>query len=150
MKFIRRNYKRHPSIGKGRKKKHIWRKPKGRDNKMREKRRGYPATVSIGYGNSRKLKGKINEKTPIVVITLKDLEKIGKDSIAILGNIGNKKKIEIVKKANEKKIEIFNLNIKKFLKKIERKINQKKEAEKNSEKKPEQKAKKDIKEDKKE
>ncbi len=40
-KFLRRNWNKYKRIGKGNKKKQKWRKPRGRDNKMREKRRGY-------------------------------------------------------------------------------------------------------------
>ena len=36
----------------------------------------------------------------------------------IIGKIGKRKKIEMVKKAKEMKIEIKNLNIEKFLKKL--------------------------------
>ena len=56
-------------------------------------------------------------KTPIEVRNLKELEKVKKDEIVVLGNVGKKKKIELVKKAKEKGLEISNVNIKKFLKK---------------------------------
>ena len=67
-KFLRRTSNRYSKLGRKRKKKQVWRKPKGRDNKMREKRRGYPAVVSIGYK-----KGK--HKTQIIINNVKDLEK---------------------------------------------------------------------------
>ena len=117
MKFLRRNTNRKIRLGKNSRKKEAWRKPKGRDNKMREKKRGYPAVVSIGYSNTKELRGKIEGKQPVIVNNLRELEKIGKNQIVILGKIGKKKKLEITKIANEKKIEIFNLNVRKFLKK---------------------------------
>jgi len=46
-RFLRRLTNRYLKLGKKRKKKQKWRKPKGRHNKMREKERGYPAVVSI-------------------------------------------------------------------------------------------------------
>ena len=49
MKFLRRNFSLHIRIGKKRKNKQVWRRPKGRDNKMRESRKGRPPLVSIGY-----------------------------------------------------------------------------------------------------
>ncbi len=48
-KFLRRIHNRYSKLGRRRKKKQIWRRPTGRDNKMRERRRGYPARVQIGY-----------------------------------------------------------------------------------------------------
>lgn len=119
MKFLRRSADRYSKLGKGRKKKQRWKKPTGRDNKMREKRRGYPAVVSIGYGSAEK-------KEQIVVNNLKDLENAKGE--VVLGKIGKKKKIEFVKKAKEKGIKFSNLNIEKFLKEIE--AEEKKKAEK--------------------
>ena len=74
--FLRRDWNRNPNLGKGRKKKQVWRKPKGRDNKMREKRRGYPSVVSQGHGKDKSQKGKIIGKKPIVVYNEKDLDRI--------------------------------------------------------------------------
>jgi ribosomal protein L32E len=129
-KFLRRTSARLSKLGKRRKKKQVWRRPTGRDNKMREQRRGKPAVVAIGYSTEKKIKGKINEKNPILVNNLKELGKANKENIVILGNIGKKKKIEIVKKAEELKIEIANLNIKKFLKKNKNKLEIKKKENK--------------------
>ena len=115
-KFLRRTWNRYNKLGKKRKKKQVWRRPKGRDNKMREKRKGYPVVVSVGY------KKKKSEKKNIRVIrNIGDLEKIGKNEMIIIGNIGKKKKIAIVKKAIKMKIPVQNINIKKFLKKSEKK-----------------------------
>ena len=109
-KFLRRNWKRHNKLG--RKKKRTWRKPRGRDNKMRKKRKGYPKTVDIGYK-----KKKTNKKKIRIMRNLEDLEKARENEILVLGNIGKKKKIEIIKKAKEKRIDIKNIDIKKFLEK---------------------------------
>lgn len=124
-KFLRRIWGRYSKLGKRRKKKQVWRKPTGRDNKMREKRKGYPAVVSVGYKQDKKLRGSIKNKTPILIQNAKGLESIKKNELVIVGNVGKKKKIEIAKKAKEMKIEIHNLNIKTFLKKFD-KIKEKK------------------------
>ena len=58
-KFLRRIWKRYSKLGRKRKKEQKWRRPKGRDNKMREKRRGYPITVRIGYRGEKKERGKV-------------------------------------------------------------------------------------------
>lgn len=120
-KFLRRTWNRYSKLGKKRKKKQVWRKPKGRDNKMREKRKGYPAVVSIGYKKKKKLIGMIENKKPIIIKNIKDLEKIKENELVILGKVGKKKKIEIAKIAKDKKIQIYNLNVKKFLEQIEKK-----------------------------
>jgi len=114
--FLRRTWNRYSKLGKGRKNKQKWRRPAGRDNKMREKRRGYPAVIEVGYKNDKVIRGMLNEKNPITVMNVKDLEKIGKNDIAVIGKIGMKKKLEIAKTAKEKKIEIFNMNSEKFMK----------------------------------
>ncbi len=125
-KFLRRDTNRYSKFGKRRKKLLGWRKPKGRDNKMREKRKGYPVVVKIGYKQKEKLKGLIQEKTPILVNNIKDLKKIIGKKIGIVGKIGKKKKLEIAKKAKEMKVELKNMNINSFLKKHEKKEQNKK------------------------
>src|SRR3989338_7802299 len=137
-KFLRRTSKHYSKLGKKRKNKQTWRRPTGRDNKMREKRRGYPVVVSIGYRKDKKIRGMIEDKKPLIIMNIKDLNNIKKDQIAVVGNIGKKKKIEIIKKAEEKKIEIKNVNSKKFLNKIE-KENKKKESKKTKEEKEDKK-----------
>lgn len=124
-KFLRRTHNRYSKLGKRRKKKQVWRRPTGRDNKMREKRRGYGSVVSIGYK-----KGK--EEKRIIISNPNELENIGKKDLIIIGNIGKKKKIEIAKKAIKMKIPIQNINIKKFLEKSEK---QKETEQKKTEKK---------------
>jgi ribosomal protein L32E len=121
-KFLRHTSHKYSKLGLRRKKKQIWRKPTGRDNKMREQRRGKPAVVSIGYSTDKKDRGKVEGKTPIMVRNVLDIQKMQKNQIAILGKIGKKNKIEIAKKAKELKIEIYKLNIEKFLKSNEKKV----------------------------
>ena len=120
VEFLRRTGNRFSKLGKGRKKKQKWRKPTGRDNKMREKRKGYPAVVQIGYKQEKKLRGVINEQVPVMIMNVGDLKKIKKNEIGIIGKVGQKKKIEIAKVAKEKKIQLYNLNAGKFLKKVEK------------------------------
>ena len=134
VKFLRRISSRYSKLGKRRKKKQVWRRPTGRDNKMRERRRGYPVRVSIGYKKGEEIK-------KIVISNPKELEEIDKKAIIVVGNIGKKKKIEIAKKAKEMKIKLSNLNTNKFLEKNkptkkEKKIETKKDDKKKSEEKP--------------
>lgn len=115
-KFLRHISHKYSKLGVRRKKKQIWRRPTGRDNKMREQRRGHGPLVAIGYSTAKQERGKIEGKTPMRINNVNELNAMQKDQIAVLGKIGNKKKIEIAKKAKELKIQIHKLNIDKFLK----------------------------------
>src|SRR3989344_779726 len=105
-KFIRQDSWRYSRIGKNRKKLQKWRKPKGRHSKIREKRFSYPSWPMVGYKGVRKELGKINGKIPCLVYNIEDLERANKNSIIIIGKVGAKKKLEIIKKANEKNMQI--------------------------------------------
>ena len=107
--FVRRDMSRFSKLGKNRKKLQSWRKPKGRDNKMRLKRKSYPSVVSVGYKTSKKESGKVNGLFPVLVHNLKELESLGKDSAAVIAKVGAKKKLELIKKADELKIKILNV-----------------------------------------
>jgi len=124
-KFLRHTSHKYSKLGLRRKKKQIWRRPTGRDNKMREQRRGKPALVAIGYSTDKKQRGKINNKTPIIVNNLSQIQNAKKENIILLGKMGKKKKLEIVKKAKEMKIEVYKLNVDKFIKMNERKTEDK-------------------------
>lgn len=107
--FIRRDSTRYSKIGKNRKKLQKWRRPKGRDNKMRLNRKSYPAKVKVGYKSSKRDSGKIDGKVPVVVYNLSDLERLGKENIAIIAKVGAKKKLEMIKHADEKKVRVINV-----------------------------------------
>lgn len=132
MEFVRRTSNRYSKLGKRRKKKQIWRRPTGRDNKMRERRRGYPSRVEIGYK-------KANSEKAITISNSRELEKIDKNAKIIVGNVGKRKKIEIAKKAKEKGIKLSNLNANSFLKKNKLKEKRKVEKKKPKEEKNESK-----------
>jgi large subunit ribosomal protein L32e len=75
-KFIRQDSNRYSKIGKKRKALQKWRKPKGRDSKMRLHRFSYPVSPSVGYKKSRKDSGKINGLLPVRVSNSQELEKL--------------------------------------------------------------------------
>jgi large subunit ribosomal protein L32e len=120
IKFLRRNTGDYSRLGKNRKKLQKWRSPKGRDNKMRLRRKGYPRTVEVGYKKDLKERGKIEGKEVIIVGNIEGINKAKKENIIILEKIGKKKKIEIAKIAKEKGLKIKNLDIEKFLKENEK------------------------------
>jgi len=138
-KFLRHTSHKYSKLGLRRKKKKIWRRPTGRDNKMREQRRGKPAIVSIGYSTDKKERGNVNGKTPVIVRNVADVQKIQKNQIAILAKIGKKNKIEMAKKAKELKIEIYKFDPEKFLKLNEKKVETKKAESKENKSKEEKK-----------
>jgi large subunit ribosomal protein L32e len=140
LKFLRRNWSKASRLGKGRKKKQVWRSAKGRHSKTRNKRKGYPAIVEVGFGQNNKTKGLIEDKKPILVYNVKELEMVKKGEIAIIGKVGKKKKIEIAKKAKEKGISLFNLNAGKLIKKAEKKQKMKEEKSKTKKEVKEEKA----------
>ncbi len=118
--FLRRIYNRYHKLGKKKGKNRVWRKPKGRDNKLRDKRRGYGPTVSVGYRQKESERGKF-----LVVRNVPELLKVSKGHEIILGKVGKKKKIELVKKAAEIGVVILNVNSKKFLKETQKEGNKK-------------------------
>ncbi|MBI2672482.1 hypothetical protein HYX16_06120 [Candidatus Woesearchaeota archaeon] len=114
-----------------------WRKPKGLDSKLRARRRGKGAHISPGYGSPSKVRGLSREGLNFVFVrNLKDLDIIGKDDLIVLnGNLGARKKIEILKKIKEKKLKMFNFNdlekaIKKFTDNFEARKKEKEEKKK--------------------
>ena len=103
-KFIRQEAKRHSKLGKNRKKLQKWRKPKGRDSKMREKRKGYSKSPTVGNKTPRK-----NLKKTILIHNQKEINSVDKNASIILARVGAKKKLELIKHAREKNLKILNV-----------------------------------------
>lgn len=120
-KFQRTKFRAYSKLGKGRKKKQKYRKAKGRHSKIREKHKGRPRRVEIGYKKNDAERGLIESKKPVLVSNIKSLKEIKKGEIAVLTRVGKKRKMEIADYAQENNLIIKNFNVKKFLKKIERK-----------------------------
>ena len=127
-KFLRSDSKKYSKLGVRRKKKQIYRKSKGRDNKIRLKMKGHLRNVSVGFRSPRKTRGLIEGKTPVLVHNLKELKNIKEKEIGIIARIGDKKKKELAEYASKEKIKLVNLNPKKFLKNLEFKLKKRKEA----------------------
>ena len=122
-KFLRGDWMNFSKLGRRRKKKLKYRKAKGRHNKIREKMKGHPRKVNIGFK-----KGKSENKAKIIS-NVKELLKIKKGEKAVIARIGNKKRIEIAREAEKNGIKIINLNIKKFLEKVEEAMKKENKAE---------------------
>jgi len=107
-KFLRTGTTKLKRLGKGRKKKQKWRRAKGIDNKIREKRKGRARKVEIGYRKQKKERGKIRGKIPIIIRNLKESENIKKGDLVIIGKVGKKKRLKLEKEIEEKGGEILN------------------------------------------
>ena len=114
-----------------------WRKPKGLHSKIRQCRKGKRKSVSTGYGSPKIVRGLTKDGLRPVIITSKNLEKVnkGEEGIIISSKLGNKKRIEILKKAKENGIKVINIkNIDDYIKNIDEKLRLKKEQKKGKEK----------------
>ncbi len=116
-----------------------WRRPKGRQSKLRKGKAGNPGIPSIGRGRKASLRHIVGDKKLALIRNKADLEKIGDNVTAVISShVGLKKAAEIAKKADEMNIVIAN---RKRLKRLEKLVKKKaKQAdEKKDKKKTEQK-----------
>jgi len=89
----------------------VWRKPKGIDNKIRLKLKGYPPMPSAGYRGPAKVRGlHPSGLRPVVVSCTKDLEGLDPEVhiIYISSSVGRRKRGEIVRRARELRLKIAN------------------------------------------
>jgi len=126
-KFKRTDAVKYSKLGVRRKKKQIYRKARGRDNKIRLNMKGHTRNVRIGFKNENAQRGLINGMEVVMISNINDLKKINKGTIGIVAKIGTKKKKEIVEYAKKEKIELTNVDIEKFLAKIEEKMEKSRE-----------------------
>ncbi len=98
-KFIRRNWDKYKRLGRKRLLK--WRRPRGKHNKMRKRRAGYPTRPEIG------MKKHASNRVRYVK-NMKELLNIKKNEEAILAKVGKRKMIEMLKKADELGVKILN------------------------------------------
>lgn len=107
-----------------------WRRPKGLHSKMRLKFKGNPKLPSQGYRSPKKVRGMHGSGlTTVLVRSANQLEGLKSEGIIIASALGSKKRIEIIKKAAEKKIKVVNLDAEEYLKKKEKAAQPKKKEE---------------------
>jgi large subunit ribosomal protein L32e len=104
-KFIRQESWRYDRLAES------WRKPKGKDNKMRLQKSGVPVLVKVGYRGPRAARGLhpsgyrdnlIHNTAELVKLDPK------KDAARIGHTVGKKKRMEIINKAVELGIKVLN------------------------------------------
>ena len=133
-KFLRQDAHRVKKLAKK------WRKPKGRHSKMRFKLRSYRKQPSIGYSSPRKVRGLDSKgRIEVIVNNIQGLDKIKQNEVIVIGStVGTKKKVQILKKIQEKKLTVKNVkDIEAFMKEVEERLKKKKEESKQKETKKE-------------
>ncbi|MEM0361675.1 MAG: 50S ribosomal protein L32e [Sulfolobales archaeon] len=80
----------------------LWRKPKGKDNPMRLKLKGYPPVATVGYRTPQIIRGlHPSGLKPVVVNNVADLSKYKPDEVIVYigSSVSLRKRLEIVDKA---------------------------------------------------
>ncbi len=88
-----------------------WRRPKGMGNKDRRNRKGHIGTLKVGYGSPSAVKGFNKDGyKEVLVYNVEDLAKVdSKEKAAVVASsVGKRKKVEILKEAQSKKIVVAN------------------------------------------
>jgi large subunit ribosomal protein L32e len=88
-----------------------WRKPKGKDNKMRRQISGSPRLVKVGYRGPRKSRGlHPSGYTDNIVFNVNDLTQLDptKDAARIAHVVGQRKRLLILAEARTKGVKVLN------------------------------------------
>ncbi len=104
-KFIRQESWRYDRLAEN------WRKPKGKDNKMRKQKSGMPAIVKVGYRGPRVARGlHPSGYTDNLVHNLNELSRLDpkKDAARLGHTVGKRKRVEMIAKASELGIKVLN------------------------------------------
>jgi large subunit ribosomal protein L32e len=127
-RFIRQDYNKKGKIPVN------WRESRGMDSKMRQKLRGYRRSPSKGYQTPAEVRGlHPSGYREVIVSTIATMESMDKavEGMVISRTVGNKRRIELIKKAQEKGIKILNIkNPEQFVKEAEEAFKKKVEAKK--------------------
>jgi len=104
-------FRRHEATKHHKKLSESWRKPRGKHSKMRARKKGKPCSVSIGYKSPEPVRGLTRAgKKRIRVFNVSDLKTVDAKSeqAVIASGVGRKKRLEIMKTAEELKIRVAN------------------------------------------
>ena len=104
-KFVRQESWRYDRLAES------WRRPKGKDNKMRRQLSGAPRLVKIGYRGPKKARGlHPSGFTDNLVFNVKDLGRLdpAADAARIAHAVGQRKRLLILAEARNKGIKVLN------------------------------------------
>ncbi|MFH1821703.1 MAG: 50S ribosomal protein L32e [Methanobacteriota archaeon] len=93
-----------------------WRKPRGRDSKLRVRKKGKGKMVTIGYRLPKDIRGlHPSGLAEVMVKNVAEIEGIdaSKQAVRIASSVGRRKREPILKKAGELKIRVLNPGVKK-------------------------------------
>lgn len=88
-----------------------WRRPRGKDSKMRLRIKGWPQHISTGYRSPRKVRYfHPSGKEEMVVSNAEDLSKADskRHVIRIAHTVGSRKRMKILERAEELKLRVVN------------------------------------------
>ena len=121
--FIRQDTHKRPALGVK------WRRPKGIQAKMRKHLHGYRKQVSTGYSSPRAVRGLHRSGLKEALVhTVEDMKTLDKTQGAVIGHVGLKRKLELLRYALEKKLTVLNVkDPQAFLKKVEEENKMRKE-----------------------
>lgn len=95
-----------------------WRKPKGLQNKMRLRKKGYSISVKVGYRSEAKHRDLFNGLEVVLVHNKNQLLALNpKTQCCSLAKMGRANKVALIKLAHEKKITLVNLSDKAYVEK---------------------------------
>jgi len=104
-KFVRQESWRYDRLAEN------WRKPKGKDNKMRKQYSGVPPIVKVGYRGPKRSRG-LHPSGYIdrIVFNVNDLTKldVNTDAARLAHTVGTRKRKEILAKASSIGIKVLN------------------------------------------
>ncbi|MBS7659459.1 50S ribosomal protein L32e [Candidatus Bathyarchaeota archaeon] len=89
-----------------------WRRPKGIDNKMRQKKKGWPPTVNVGYRGPKTTRGlHPSGYEEVLVHNVDEVAKVNPETqaIRIAHTVGKKTRMLIIAEAKKMNIKILNL-----------------------------------------
>jgi large subunit ribosomal protein L32e len=88
-----------------------WRKPKGKDNKMRKQKSGVPAIVKVGYRGPRVSRGlHPSGYSDNIIHNVNELIRLDpkKDAARLAHTVGKRKRVGLIAKASELGIKVLN------------------------------------------
>ena len=104
--FTRQEGKKHPRLKTG------WRKPKGKHSKLRQSEKARGRVPSMGYRSPRAVRGLSPEGLPPVRVFNPTQLPTTPATVIIAATVGRKKRMQILKKAEELGIKVSNTSSK--------------------------------------